>query len=69
MKSKFTLRKKCLEKRDIFFKNKGSECLKFKDIKAIILEIKSKIKYNLLYDKNKSLDKKIKLEQLRKEIN
>ena len=44
MKSKFTLRKKCLEKRDIFFKNKGSECLKFKDIKAIILEIKSKIK-------------------------
>ena len=44
MKSKFTLRKKCLEKRDIFFKNKGSECLKFKDIKALILEIKSKIK-------------------------
>ena len=38
MKSKFTLRKKCLEKRDIFFKNKGSECLKFKDIKALILD-------------------------------
>ena len=44
MKSKFTLRKKCLEKRDIFFKRKGCECIKFKDIKAIILEIKSKIK-------------------------
>ena len=44
MKSEFTLRKKCLEKRDIFFKNKGSECLKLKDIKAIILEIKSKLK-------------------------
>ena len=29
---------------------------------------KKKIKFNLLYDKNKSLQKKIKLEQLRKEI-
>ena len=44
MKSKFILRKKCLEKRDTFFKKKGSDCLKLKDIKAIILEIKSKLK-------------------------
>ena len=44
MKSKFTLRKKCLEKREIFFKKKGSECLKLKDLKLIILEIKSKLK-------------------------
>ena len=44
MKSKFTLRKKCLEKREIFFKKKGSECLKLKDIEVIILEIKSKLK-------------------------
>ena len=29
---------------------------------------KSKIKFNLLYDNNRSLQKKIKLEQLRKEI-
>ena len=44
MKSKITLRKKCLEKRDIFFKKKGGECLKSNDIKVIILEIKSKLK-------------------------
>ena len=44
MKSKIILRKKCLEKREIFFKNKGSECLKLKDIEVIILKIKSKLK-------------------------
>ena len=44
MKSKFTLRKKCLEKREIFFKKKGSECLKLKNIIEIILEIKSDLK-------------------------
>ena len=44
MISKFALRKKCLEKRKIFFKKKGSECLKFRDIEVIILEIKSKHK-------------------------
>ena len=48
MKSKFTLRKKCLEKRDTFFKKKGSDCLKLKDIKAIILEIKSKFKKKII---------------------
>ena len=38
---------------------------------AIKIEVKinKKIKFNLLYDKNQSLHKKIKLEQLRKEIN
>ena len=33
----------------------------------ISIKINKKIKYNLLYDKQKSLDKKIKLEQLRRE--
>ena len=42
MNSKFTLRQRCLEKREIFFKKKGNECLKLNDIKLIILEIKSK---------------------------
>ena len=38
---------------------------------AKIIKIKSnkKIKFNLLYDQNRSLQKKIKLEQIRKEIN
>ena len=35
--------------------------------KKIIIKLKKNIKFNLLYDKNASLQKKIKLEQLRKE--
>ena len=35
---------------------------------SIIVRINNKIKFNLLYDKNRSLQKKIKIEQLRKEI-
>ena len=34
----------------------------------IIIKVQNKIKFNLLYDKNKSLQKKIKIEQTRKEI-
>tara|TARA_B100000989_G_scaffold250873_1_gene198764 strand:+ start:44 stop:607 length:564 start_codon:yes stop_codon:yes gene_type:complete len=44
MKSKLRLRKKCLEKREIFFKIKGNDCLKKIDVTTIILEIKSKLK-------------------------
>jgi NAD+ kinase len=40
-----------------------------RNVKKIIVKIKNKIKFNLLYDKNSSLQKKIKIEQLRKEIN
>ena len=38
-----------------------------RNAKKITIKIQSKIKFNLLYDKNSSLQKKIKLEQLRKE--
>ena len=44
MKSKLTLRKKCLEKRELFFKKKGNNCLKNTDINVIISETKSKLK-------------------------
>ena len=37
--------------------------------KSIIIKINNKIKFNLLYDKNRSLQKKIKIEQLRNETN
>jgi len=37
--------------------------------KKIVIKVQNKIKFNLLYDKNTSLQKKIKLEQLRKETN
>ena len=42
--------------------------LEVRNAKTIIVKINSKIKFNLLYDKNRSLQKKIKIEQIRKEI-
>tara|TARA_B100000073_G_scaffold257129_1_gene217028 strand:+ start:352 stop:1122 length:771 start_codon:yes stop_codon:yes gene_type:complete len=42
--------------------------LEVRNAKSIIIRKNSKIKFNLLYDKNRSLQKKIKLEQIRKEI-
>ena len=41
--------------------------LEVRNAKTIIIQIKKLIKFNLLYDKNRSLQKKIKIEQLRKE--
>jgi NAD+ kinase len=35
--------------------------------KILLLKTNQKIKFNLLYDQNRSLQKKIKIEQLRKE--
>jgi NAD+ kinase len=40
-----------------------------RNAKIIFIKINDKIKFNLFYDRNNSLQKKIKLEQLRKEIN
>ena len=41
--------------------------LEVRNVKSIIVKTNNKIKFNLLYDKNRSLQKKIKIEQLRKE--
>ena len=41
--------------------------LEVRNAKTIIVKTNNKIKFNLLYDKNRSLQKKIKIEQLRKE--
>ncbi len=41
--------------------------IEIRNAKNITVKTNQKIKFNLLYDKNKSLQKKIKLEQLRKE--
>jgi NAD+ kinase len=40
-----------------------------RNAKIIFIRTNNKIKFNLLYDTNRSLQKKIKIEQLRKEIN
>ena len=41
--------------------------IEVRNAKSIIIHTNKKIKFNLLYDKNKSLQKKIKIEQLRRE--
>ena len=41
--------------------------LEVRNAKSIIIKTSNKIRFNLLYDKNRSLQKKIKIEQLRKE--
>jgi|TARA_B110000037_G_scaffold210433_1_gene260782 NAD+ kinase len=40
-----------------------------RNVTKVSIKTNNKIKFNLLFDKNKSLQKKIKLEQIRKEIN
>ena len=42
--------------------------IEVRNAKKISIKIQKKIKFSLLYDKSRSLQKKIKLEQLRKEI-
>ena len=41
--------------------------IEFRNAKNIIVHTNKKIKFNLLYDKNRSLQKKIKIEELRRE--
>ena len=41
--------------------------LEVRNAKTIVIKTNHKIKFNLLYDKNRSLQKKIKIEQLRRE--
>ena len=43
--------------------------IEIRNAKKIIIKVQNKIKFNLLYDDSTSLQKKIKLEQLRKEVN
>jgi NAD+ kinase len=41
--------------------------IEVRNAKSVTIKTNNKIKFNLLYDKNRSLQKKIKIEQLRKE--
>tara|TARA_A100000164_G_C21879645_1_gene759555 strand:- start:779 stop:1549 length:771 start_codon:yes stop_codon:yes gene_type:complete len=49
--------------------NAVADNVEFKNAKVIKIMINKKIKFTLLYNKNSSIEKKIKLEQLRKELN
>ena len=43
--------------------------IEVRNAKKIVIKVQNKIKFSLLYDRNTSLQKKIKLEQIRKDIN
>ena len=43
--------------------------IEVRNVKIISVKTNKKIKFNLLYDQNRSLQKKIKIEQIRKEVN
>jgi len=43
--------------------------IEVRNIKSVKVKINNKIKFKLLYDQNNSLNKKIKLEQIKKEVN
>ena len=43
--------------------------IEVRNAKKVLVKIDKKIKFNLLYNNNRSLEKKIKIEQLKKELN
>ena len=63
-KSKITISNINPQKRPI---SAVADNIEIRNAKIILVKINKKIKFNLLYDKNNSLQKKIKIEQLRKE--
>jgi NAD+ kinase len=63
-KSKIVIRNLNPKKRPI---SAVADNIEVRNAKNIIIKTNQKIKFNLLYDKNRSLQKKIKIEQLRKE--
>ena len=64
-KSKITIKNLNPSKRPI---SAVADNIELRNAKIINIKTNNKIKFNLLYDSNKSLQKKIQLEQLRKEI-
>ena len=65
-KSKIVIKNLNSKKRPI---SAVADNIEVRNAKNIIIKTNQKIKFNLLYDQNRSLQKKIKIEQLRKETN
>ena len=63
-KSKITINNLNPKKRPI---SAVADNIEVRNAKNIIIKTNQRIKFNLLYDKNRSLQKKIKIEQLRRE--
>ena len=64
-KSKIVIKNLNIKKRPI---SAVADNYEVRNAKLISIKTNKKIKFNLLYDSNRSLQKKIKLEQLRKEV-
>ena len=64
-KSKIIIKNLNIKKRPI---SAVADNYEVRNAKKILIRTNKKIKFNLLYDLNRSLQKKIKLEQLRKEV-
>ena len=65
-KSKIVIKNTNPKKRPI---SAVADNIEVRNAKSILIKINKKIKFNLLYDSNRSLQKKIKIEQIRKETN
>ena len=65
-KSKITIKNLNINKRPI---SAVADNYEVRNAKTISIMINKKVKFNLLYDSNRSLQKKIKIEQIRKETN
>ena len=63
-KSKINIKNLNSKKRPI---SAVADNIEVRNAKNIIVKTNQKIKFNLLYDRNRSLQKKIKIEQLRRE--
>ena len=63
-KSKITIKNLNPKKRPI---SAVADNIEVRNAKNVIIKTNKKIKFNLLYDRNRSLQKKIKIEQLRRE--
>ena len=61
---KITIRNLDLTKRPI---SAVADNIEYRNIKTVKIEVSNKINFNLLFDKNNSLEKKIKIEQIKKE--
>ena len=65
-KSRITIKNLNINKRPI---SAVADNYEVRNAKIISIKINKKVKFNLLYDSNRSLQKKIKIEQIRKETN
>ena len=64
-KSKVTIKNLDPKKRPV---SAVADNFEVRNIKSVTIRVQNKIKFSLLYDKKSSLHKKIKLEQLRREV-